>query len=237
MPTTLAPVTVRTRKIEKGTSGARERRSTATNAASSTSAPTIVPMVWAEPQPAVSASSRAKTRAERPSVIVTAPATSKCRLSASDLVSAISVGAIAAARMPIGTFTQSTHSQPTYSVRTPPSSTPAAPPEPATAPQTPSALLRSAPSLKVTATIESAAGERIAAPRPWTARAAITFPELPPRRPARWTRGSRPATEEEEAAEGEHVGVDHPRQAALGEVQGVADRRQRHVDDRSVEDD
>ncbi|OJU83561.1 MAG: hypothetical protein BGO11_04925 [Solirubrobacterales bacterium 70-9] len=64
-----------------------------------------------------------------------------------------------------------------YSVSTPPSSTPAAPPEPATAPHTPSALLRSAPSLKVTATIERAAGERIAAPSPWTARAAISWPE------------------------------------------------------------
>ena len=83
-PTTLAPVTVRTRKIEKGTSGARERSSIATKAASRISAATIVPIVWTEPQPAVSASSRAKTKAERPSVIVTAPATSKWRVSASD---------------------------------------------------------------------------------------------------------------------------------------------------------
>ena len=36
MPTTLAPVIVRRRKIEKGTSGARERRSIATKAISST---------------------------------------------------------------------------------------------------------------------------------------------------------------------------------------------------------
>ena len=68
--------------------------------------------------------------------------------------------------MPMGTFTHSTHSQPTYSVRIPPSRTPAAPPDPATAPQTPSALLRSAPSEKVVVTIESAAGESSAAPRP-----------------------------------------------------------------------
>ena len=68
--------------------------------------------------------------------------------------------------MPTGTLTQKTHSQPIVSVRMPPSSTPAAPPAPATAPQTPSALLRSAPSRKVVVTIESAAGERIAAPRP-----------------------------------------------------------------------
>ena len=60
----------------------------------------------------------------------------------------------------------------------PPSRTPAAPPEPATAPQTPSALLRSAPSRKVVVTIESAAGEMIAAPRPWAARAAISCPSV-----------------------------------------------------------
>ena len=115
---------MRTRKIEKGTSGARERSSIATKAPSRSSAATIVPIVWAEPQPADSASSRAKTKAERPSVIVIAPATSKWRVSASASVSAIRLGAIAAATMPIGTFTQSTHSQPMYSVRTPPSSTP-----------------------------------------------------------------------------------------------------------------
>ena len=58
----------------------------------------------------------------------------------------------------------------------PPSSTPAAPAEPATAPQAPSALLRSAPSLNRVVTIESADGEMIAAPRPCAARAAISWP-------------------------------------------------------------
>ena len=81
--------------------------------------------------------------------------------------------AISAAAMPIGTLTNSTHSQPAHSVSMPPSSTPAAPPEPATAPQTPSALLRSAPSSKISVTSDRAAGDSSAAPRPWTARAAI----------------------------------------------------------------
>ena len=81
MPTTLAPVIVRMRKIEKGTSGARERRSIATKAISRSAAATRVPIVCAEPQPASSASTRAKTSAERPAVIVTAPATSKWRTS------------------------------------------------------------------------------------------------------------------------------------------------------------
>ena len=116
---------------------------------------------------------------------VIAPATSKARVVDSERLSAISDGARAAATIPIGTLTHRTHSQPTYSVRTPPSSTPAAPPAPATAPQTPSALLRSEPSRKVVVTIESAAGERIAAPRPWTARAAISVPSLSAKPPAR----------------------------------------------------
>ena len=63
----------------------------------------------------------------------------------------------------------------------PPKRTPAAAPEPPSAPQMPSALLRSAPSWKVVVTIESAAGEMIAAPMPWTALAAISTPILPAR--------------------------------------------------------
>ena len=184
---------------------------------------------------------------------VTAPAKSNARVSDSERLSAISRGARSAATRPIGTLTQSTHSQPAYSVSTPPSRTPAAPPEPATAPQAPSALLRSAPSWKVVVTIESAAGERIAAPRPCTARAAISAPGGLGE--AAGERGEReqdqaadehapapeqvgePAAEQQEAAEGEHVGVDDPGEVVLGEVERVADRRQRDVDDRGVEDD
>ena len=58
----------------------------------------------------------------------------------------------------------------------PPSSTPTAAPLPPIAPQIPSALFRSEPSSNVVVMIESAAGERIAAPRPCTARAAISMP-------------------------------------------------------------
>ena len=116
-----------------------------------------------------------------------APATSNERVADSERLSPISDGAIAVAAIPIGTLTQNTHSQPAHSVSTPPSSTPAAPALPATAPQTPSALFRSAPSRKVVVMIESAAGDRIAPPRPWTARAAISQPSdcaKPPTRDA-----------------------------------------------------
>ena len=45
------------------------------------------------------------------------------------------------------------------------------------------------------------------------------------------------AAEEQEAGEGQRVGVDHPLQVDGREAEVVADRRQRDVDDRDVEDD
>jgi len=63
-------------------------------------------------------------------------------------------------------------------VSAPPSTRPTALPPMAIAAQTPSALARSAPSLKVVEMIASAAGEMNAAPRPWSARAPISIPEL-----------------------------------------------------------
>src|SRR5262249_26128059 len=79
---------------------------------------------------------------------------------------------------PMGTFTKKIHCQPRYFVRIPPRSTPTAAPDPPRAPQMPSALLRSAPSSNVVVTIDSAAGEMIAAPTPCTARDAIRTPAL-----------------------------------------------------------
>src|SRR5215207_7151269 len=163
-------------------------------------------------------------------------------------------GASVAASRPIGTLTNSTHSQPAHSVSMPPSRTPTAPPEPTAAPQTPIALLRSEPSAKSTVTSDSAAGESSAAPRPWTARAATSQPALwasPPAsdaaanriRPAtnRRRRPSRSAidttAEQQEAAEHEHVRVDDPRQVVRREPELRPDRRQRDVDDRRVEHD
>ena len=105
---------------------------------------------------------------------VTAPGMSKLRVPTSARLSFRMRGAKNAAASPIGTFTNSTQRQLRPLVRIPPSSTPAAPPAPATAPQTPSARLRSSPSAKVVVMIESAAGETIAAPSPWRARAPIS---------------------------------------------------------------
>ena len=164
--------------MRNGTSGEAERSSIAVNAASSAAESPSSPTVCSEPQPAFRASTSVYTRSESPAVTATAPATSKARRSPVARLSSIRRGANSAARMPIGKLTYSTHSQPGPEVRTPPRSTPAAPPEPATPPQMPSARLRSAPSVKVFVTIESAAGDRSAAPRPWTARAAISHASL-----------------------------------------------------------
>ena len=56
IPTTFAPVSVRMRKIENGTSGLAERSSIATKAAISAADAASSPIVWPEPQPASGAS-------------------------------------------------------------------------------------------------------------------------------------------------------------------------------------
>ena len=48
---------------------------------------------------------------------------------------------------------------------------------------------------------------------------------------------AKPAGQQQQAAEGDQVGVDDPGQAALGEAEAVLNRRQGDVDDRYVEDD
>ena len=138
-------------------------------------------------------------------------------------------------------------------MRTPPSSTPAAAPKPPTAPQTPSAMLRSLPSAKVVVRIDSAAGEMIAAPRPWSARAPISDGSVhasareqraeredddadEEHAPAAEQVGRAPA-EQQEAAEDERVGADHPLEVLLREAEVDLDRGQGDVHDRDVEDD
>ena len=134
----------------------------------------------------------------------------------------------------------------------PPSSTPAAPAEPATAPQAPSALLRSAPSWnsdgddrerrrrddRRAQALCGAGGDQLAlgggearrrAKRP-RRRAEPGHEDAAPAEQV----GS-PAAEQQEAAEGDHVGVHDPGQVRLREVEALADARQGDVDDRRVE--
>ena len=80
--------------------------------------------------------------------------------------------------IPTGTLTKKIHGHERYSTRMPPSRRPTAPPPTAIADQTPSAFVRSAPSLKVAVTIESAAGETSAAPRPCSPRVRISHVSL-----------------------------------------------------------
>ena len=132
-----------------------------------------MPIVLVELQPQSFACVIPNTAVERPPVTSTAPRASKPWVRMSRL-SPSSTGASASAVIPTGMLRKKIHSQLRRSVKTPPSSTPAAAPNPPTAPQTPSAMLRSLPSEKVVIRIESAAGAMIAAPRPWMARAPIS---------------------------------------------------------------
>ena len=98
--------------------------------------------------------------------------------SRASLLSARRIGARTSPAMPTGTFTKKIHSQDRRSVRIPPISTPAAAPSPPTAPQAPSAMLRSRPSRNVVVRMDSAEGVIVAAPSPWSARAAISDSSL-----------------------------------------------------------
>ena len=100
-----------------------------------------------------------------------APSTSTPRVATRDSGTKRSDSSTAA--IPTGTLTKKIHSHDRYSVRTPPSSSPTAAPPTAMAAQTLSAFVRSAPSLKVVVTIDSAAGDTMAAPRPCSARATM----------------------------------------------------------------
>ena len=154
--------------------------------------------------------------------------------------------------MPTGTLTKKIHSHDRKSTRMPPKRTPTAAPTPPTAPQAPRAMLRSRPSLKVATRIESAAGVIVAAPRPWSARNAISDASLhaSPQRSEPSVKTQRPdhedapaaeevrgaSSEEEESSEDERVRADDPLQVLLREPEIELDRRQRDVDDRDVED-
>ena len=134
----------------------------------------------------------------------------------------------------------------------PPTTRPTAPPPTAIAAQTPSAFVRSAPSRNVVVTIESAAGETSAAPRPWSA-ARDDQPRLAVGEPAEERRGREEdepgeehplaadqvagaTAEQQEPAEQERVRVDDPLEARLGDPELRLDRRERDVHDRRVED-
>src|SRR5215813_9181949 len=145
------------------------------------------------------------------------------------------MGDSASAARPAGMLMKKIHRQPGPSTSGPPISHAAAAPMPP--PQIPSALFRSDPSAKVVEMIESAVGVMIAAPAPWTTRAArsaagdqasphMSDAAVKNRTPAMNTRrhpsrsAARPP-EQEQAAEGEGIGAQHPWQILLREAQAA----------------
>ena len=136
---------------------------------------------------------------------------------------------------------------------TPPSSRPIDAPLPAIAPKIPNAFARSAASVKVVVSSDSAAGARIAPNSPCTARAATSMSKLcaapptaeataKPARPPmnvhlRPKRSDEPPAEQQQAAEGQRVGGDDPLPLVVGEVQRVLGGGQRDVHDGRVEHD
>ena len=72
--------------------------------------------------------------------------------------------------------------------------------------------------------------------RPQTSEATVKTARPPRKTLLRPIRSPAPG-EQQEAGERDQVGVDHPGEAGLGEVQVALDRRQRDVDDRRVEHD
>src|ERR687885_313939 len=147
-------------------------------------------------------------------VTVTAPATSSLRPPAAAGIVGIRRSVSSTTRMPIGKLTRKIQCQLSVSVRTPPSSTPMLPPPDATKPKIPIAFARSAGSVKSVIINESATAE-------------ATAPE----------QVAEPPAEQQEAAVRQHVRVHDPGERRLGEAEILADRGQRDVHDRDVEDD
>ena len=136
-------------------------------------------------------------------------------------------------------------------VSTPPASRPTAAPPMLIAAYTPIARFRGGPSGNVVVTRDSAVGATIAAPTPWIARAPSSQAWLVANPPSSEASGEQddagdedpataedvagPAAEQQEAAEGQGVGVDDPLQAGAGEAQRGLDVGQRDVHDGRVQ--
>src|SRR5215472_846991 len=242
-----APDRLELRNIRSGSSACLLRDSMSTNAPSRTTEAASDATTFASPQCetpfwVVAALDRPKTSAVRPPVPVIAPGRSKRPVCRSDSDS--TRGASRATRMPMGTFTNSTQRQDAYVVSKPPKIRPMAAPPMAMAETTANARFRCPPSGNVVATSDSEVGATIAPPSPWTARAVSSQPSLvanPPSSeasdkdptPAKDVTG--PATEQQETAEGQGVGVDDPLQARVREAQGVLDVGEGDVHDGGVQ--
>src|SRR5919199_4650938 len=164
-----APANAGLRSSPRSNIGRARRRSTTTNAHSSTNAPMRNETMSALPQPSALPRTRANTSRNSPAENVTRPAQSTPAASGSrDSFTRVSATAIAP--IPIGTLMRKIDCQPTDSVSSPPTSGPTATAAPVVAPQAPNAVPRSRPG-NVAASSASDVANIAAAPTPCSARA------------------------------------------------------------------
>ena len=221
-------------------------------ARSATAAPSR-PSVWPESQPAWLPFTIAYTASISAPVTVTAPPTSSRPPAAEPPVVGSSRSASTTTRTPIGKLTRKIQCQLIRSVRTPPSRTPRLPPPAATKPKMPIAFCavrrlgeevhhqrerdgrgdRAAEALHRSRGDEHPLRRGEAADKGRGGEEGDARKEQPPVP----EEVAEPAAEQEKASVGEQVGVHDPGQGGLGEVQVLADRRQRDVHDRGVEHD
>jgi hypothetical protein len=128
-------------------------------------------------KPVVSASMTAKVNAARAAAPSTAPEISTRRASGSALSGSSTAPAISAAR-PSARLNQKMPRQFQAPTRAPPMTGPAASASPDTAVHTPTARVRARSSSYTCRSIDRVPGSQAAAPRPMTARAAISAPEF-----------------------------------------------------------
>lgn len=152
------------------------RRSTCTKAISSSTEPIRPPIVATSAHPTASVRTTVNTSSVSPPVARTAPSTSGRRAGRPGRSDCTATRTSAIAISAIGTLMNITQRQLAYWVRTPPISTPRAPPAAFIALQTPNAFTRGRPSGKVALSRARAAGARAAAPTPCSALAATSCP-------------------------------------------------------------
>ena len=248
-----APDTLREWNSRSGISGFSMRACRNTNAATRPIETAARMSVCAEVQPCCSTPRIVYTASISPAVTSTAPGTSAPSPMPIPGRSATSRVASRAVTMPIGTFTKKIQCQLMRSVRRPPASRPIEPPADATNPYTPIAFACSRGSGNIVTIIPRVTAEAIAPPAPCTNRAAMSISWVCARphtseaavktpRPHRNTRrlpdevADAPG-QEQQAAERDQVGVHHPGEVVLREVQVVLDGRQRDVHDGRVQHD
>ena len=182
-----------------------------------------------------------------------APGTSNVRPASRDRDSGTNLAVAKVRATPTGTFTKKIHRHEAASVRTPPSRSPMAPPPAEIALQIANALARSFSSLKLVVMIDNTAGASRAPPSPCRPRPAIsiagdwakplssdavvksTIP-APKTRLRPMTSPARPPKSMKPPKMRVYVVITHCRFDGL-KPQTALDGRQRHVDDRRVQDD